>query len=250
MNKKTVIFDLFGVLFFIDSKKILAQLGIWNTILYLLKYQKTPYTATYEILEKMRVDYPGEFQDCIAYKGRYLPQPLCLWQQGELTNQKALAIVKNYVDVLHKQHFFPTEREYRLFCAAIDIMFDRRQLIGRIYLNKKLVKTIQELKRKKYQLIILSNIDHELLSSLQKKYPEVFMLFDGMVASCQTKLIKPYKPIFEHLLQTYGLDPKECFYIDDQQENIDTGKELGIDGLLYKKRISPDLIIQLLEQSR
>ncbi len=84
---KTIIFDLYGVLFFLRSRVILQQIGLFNTFKFLLKYRKTPYSMYYDILEKMRLEVPGEFQDTIAYRGNFFPHSFCEWQRGKLTNQ-------------------------------------------------------------------------------------------------------------------------------------------------------------------
>ena len=46
-------------------------------------------------------------------------------------------------------------------------------------------------------------------------------------------MAKPDPAIYRYLFQTYGLNPEECFFIDDLKANIETGKKLGMDGIIF-----------------
>ena len=85
---------------------------------------------------------------------------------------------------------------------------------------------IRELKERGYRLIVLSNMSPEYIEFLRKK--PVYQYFDEEIISCEVKLVKPEREIYELLLSRYGLNPAETIFIDDRKENVDAAAELGI----------------------
>ena len=60
-----------------------------------------------------------------------------------------------------------------------------------------------------------------------------FRLFDGIVVSGVEKVVKPDRKIYEILLERYSLKPGECVFIDDNQDNVDMAKVLGINAIRF-----------------
>jgi putative hydrolase of the HAD superfamily len=95
------------------------------------------------------------------------------------------------------------------------------------------VELMRRLKRKGHPLYCLSNMHFASIEHLEKT--ETFWdVFDGRVISCRLKLCKPEAGIYEHLLRTYGLEPKATVFIDDVQKNLDAAAKLGIRTLLFR----------------
>lgn len=91
---------------------------------------------------------------------------------------------------------------------------------------------VKELKAKGYKVYILSNYPGHIFSIHEKKFtflPHV----DGKVISGYVKMIKPEPEIYHYLLDTYGLKPEECVFIDDLKENIHSAVSLGIAGIVF-----------------
>ena len=87
---------------------------------------------------------------------------------------------------------------------------------------------IKLLKEKGYKIYIFSDNNigvYKYLKSLDK-----FSDIDGWVISCEYHLVKEDKRFFEALFNTYNLNPSECFFIDNLEENIKMSKSLGMDG--------------------
>ena len=109
---------------------------------------------------------------------------------------------------------------------------------------------LKSLKTRGYRLLYLSNYSRYVM----KKNPEVLdflPLLDGGVFSCDVKLIKPQREIYECLAQKYGLIPSECVFIDDLARNIQAGKDFGFNVLqsVTPEQIQRDLN-NLLEKER
>lgn len=90
----------------------------------------------------------------------------------------------------------------------------------------------QYIKEKGYGLYILSNASDKFYEYFPK-----FMSLDyfyGVVVSCDVKVIKPDKRIYEHILDKYKLLPQECLFIDDRLDNVIGGEKLGIKGEVFQ----------------
>ncbi len=90
---------------------------------------------------------------------------------------------------------------------------------------------IKKLKKDGFGLYLLSNISRHFAENSEKI--EIFRLFDGLVFSGAIKMVKPDRDIFEYILDKYSLDPAECVFIDDNENNIRAAEKLGIKSLLF-----------------
>lgn len=84
---------------------------------------------------------------------------------------------------------------------------------------------------KKYQLILLSNTNELHINWIKEHVPfyEDFKnSFDAFYLSHDINLRKPNADIFEFVLNTNNLNAENCIFIDDNADNIETAKHLGI----------------------
>lgn len=91
---------------------------------------------------------------------------------------------------------------------------------------------IKELKANGYGIYLLSNAPVQFTEIAEKRY-QILKDFDGIVFSGPLKISKPKPEIYQYLFDTYHLSPEECFFIDDRKDNIQTGKSLGMDGIIF-----------------
>lgn len=96
--------------------------------------------------------------------------------------------------------------------------------------NQKLRIYIESLKEAGYLIGLLSNIGGPIADMLPKNF---YTLFDTITLSYTTGYIKPDKQIFEHHVDSSGLNPEEIVFIDDRQVNVDGAVSAGMSGLLY-----------------
>jgi putative hydrolase of the HAD superfamily len=100
--------------------------------------------------------------------------------------------------------------------------------------DEKVLDLISTLKENNYKIYLLSNINpytHEYVSK-----SNLFNLVDGYVLSYQVHAIKPHKTIYQNLINKYNINPEETLFLDDNQNNIDTGNSLN----LISKKVEPD----------
>ena len=61
-------------------------------------------------------------------------------------------------------------------------------------------------------------------------------ILDGFVLSCDIKVIKPDRKMFEEILRKYQLDPANCVFLDDIADNTKMAETLGIKAYQVKQR--------------
>ncbi|MDC7231627.1 MAG: HAD family phosphatase [Spirochaetales bacterium] len=93
--------------------------------------------------------------------------------------------------------------------------------------KEETIDLILKLKEKGHDLYILSNMHHDSMDYLDETH-DFFELFDGKVASCRVKLVKPEAEIYRHLLTEYKLKAEETVFIDDMKENVEAAAGEGI----------------------
>ena len=94
------------------------------------------------------------------------------------------------------------------------------------------IDLLKELKFMGYGIYGLTNWSAEKIGSAFANY-SFFSLFDGIVVSGVEKVVKPDRKIYEILLERYSLKPGECVFIDDNQDNVDMAKVLGINAIRF-----------------
>ncbi len=97
--------------------------------------------------------------------------------------------------------------------------------------NIDVVNIAKQLKKNNYKVYILSNNNKEAMKYLINL--PLFKDIDGWVASCDYQTLKPDEKLYKILFEKYNLKPEECFFIDDKEENINTGKMLGMNGYVF-----------------
>ena len=62
---------------------------------------------------------------------------------------------------------------------------------------------------------------------------EIFDLLDGYIISSEEKVIKPEEEIYQRLFNRFNLKPEECLFADDRAENIEGGRRVGMEGIVF-----------------
>ena len=111
------------------------------------------------------------------------------------------------------------------------------------YLNlySEVINLIKRLKNNGYNIYLLSNMSSYVYNSI--KDSELFNYLDWYVLSYKEHKIKPYKSIYNTLIDKYNLDVNNSLFVDDNLKNIETANELGILGL----KVEPDNYDSIIE---
>lgn len=242
-EKLNLVFDLFGVIFHIRKWRALRYLGLQQCFKYLITTRKSPFHEYLLLLDKLRKEAPSEFQDVVTYKGIYLPATFCKWMKGQCTSEDFLQKALSFIDQLENNGYFKDKEHKQIVDSLLRISIVPEVRINLVYPSNELISLVQDATKKGHKCYVLSNIDSELAKLLETTYSNIFQLFSGAVVSCNVELLKPQQEIYEDLLNKYELIPQTCYFIDDQQENIETAKHLGMHTHLFKatKNLKIDL---------
>jgi putative hydrolase of the HAD superfamily len=99
--------------------------------------------------------------------------------------------------------------------------------------NPETVALMREVKARGNALYCLSNMPAGSMEYLERRY-DFWHLFDGAVISSRIHHCKPERAIYEHLLETYRLEPRATVFIDDVEANVVAASELGMATILFR----------------
>lgn len=216
-----IIFDMGGVLLGTKKMPFIKKPGIVSLSMYSTFHFKKPRTALFQQLSNVEPIQKTTIKPCDDL-GAGVPCIMHDWLKGTPS-----------ADILTKAkpHMKKTKPIWRLAKSMFDphIMADSQVLIPSA---KKLV---EKYVAQGHSVYILSNWDGESFKIIRQRHPEFFNQFSGIVLSGECGMLKPDSPIFNHLLDTYKLEPASCVFIDNQQNNIDGASKVGIKGILLSK---------------
>lgn len=96
---------------------------------------------------------------------------------------------------------------------------------------------LRRLKEAGFGLYVLSNFSSFGFERSRANFP-FLELTDGLLLSCDVRLLKPDPAIFAALCGKYGLVPGECLFFDDLPENAQGAAKFGLHGqtFVYPRR--------------
>lgn len=108
------------------------------------------------------------------------------------------------------------------------------------YPRKEMFSLVRDLKKNGLKVGILSNTEIPTVDFLREKD---FSMFDAVIFSCLEQSRKPEKEIYLLLMKQLKLQAENIVFIDDREENVIAGQNLGIKGILFEnsKQVKDDL---------
>ena len=237
-DKKAIIFDLNGVLIRTSIMQAARHLGRAKIGAYFLLEGKTPHSLK-ELLYAVLNEYPltNSLQLCDPY-GDTLPAVFCDVFKGQCLETECYDDVKNVI--IANRTRFSSEREYALCLKVVDILFNPVILASMQKIKKMTLHILKECREKGHEIFIVSNYGKESFELLRDSLPELFdhVSPENIIISAHVQAVKPHKDIYEILhdrLAAKGIvpSPDTCFFVDDQQENIDGVNNHNIQGILF-----------------
>ena len=117
-----------------------------------------------------------------------------------------------------------------------DLHTTAEKIYNNWYYNLPEMEGMRELlafvREKGFKTYILSDVS----IGFSDRYEEIDILkgFDGYCFSAKEGICKPDPAAIENLMEKYGLDPAECFFIDDREVNINGAAVAGVRGLVFR----------------
>ncbi|UNE35720.1 HAD-IA family hydrolase [Vermiphilus pyriformis] len=224
-----LIFDLGGILIGTDASKVCSYIQISSLMRYMIGNLRSPSDLKrdfYNRLEAFPIEYPG--LACYDASGDLMPPALLGWFAGKISSNEILYFLDTMYEKksLHAQLIFKVAR----------LLLEPQQFIRTRKVYSQGIELLKYYKTQGHRLFILSNWDPVSYESLRSDYKEFIDMFDGVVISGLTGLVKPDPTSFYYILSAYSLDPQRTIFIDDQHENVVCAQEIGMQGILCRPR--------------
>ena len=149
------------------------------------------------------------------HRGMFLHPEWQRYDRGEICADEMRA---RYLDSM-----LPEDRE--LADIYFDTWYRKHSVI------EGMPELLVELKEKGYRIYLLS--DYPDCFEYNWNFFDFFSTFDGRGVSYELHSRKREKKAFSHLLDRYGLQAEECFFVDDLYLNTDAAVECGLGAHLF-----------------
>ncbi|MGI9552275.1 MAG: HAD family hydrolase [Aurantibacter sp.] len=124
-------------------------------------------------------------------------------------------------------------KQYPEYEAWIRIYYDRWSDM----LGGPIVETVTLLDRLKskneHRLYALTNWSAETFPIALQRF-DFLRHFEGIVVSGEEKTRKPFAKIYNILLDRYKITPSSAIFIDDNDDNVESAIEIGINGIRFQ----------------
>lgn len=151
---------------------------------------------------------------------------------GVLVNEKDIEL--NYEEEKLERMFGPNLND-------ADYLIEGRKLINK---DSILMRTTEQLIDKIYNVR-----DRELFKKIKEKYPDIKIVIatnhvsyvrnfigealgveylDDVIISAEIHKIKPNADYYEHIVNKFNLKPEEILFLDDNINNVEGAKEVGL----------------------
>lgn len=142
------------------------------------------------------------------------PEWLAL-DEGTLSKEEACTIMKARVDLKLQPLVEKVMDEWYLYLTPF----------------KEIIRLAKTLTEEDYTLYLLSNTSLSFYEYYENV--EAFAYFKDFYISAKHLLMKPDPAIFKDFCEKHHLDPTECFFIDDSQDNVNSAKSIGMQGICF-----------------
>ena len=146
-----------------------------------------------------------------------------LWERLDLGTLTREELVDKVLSLLGDCYQKKVEEVIWNWPAYIDIYTEVFPLLAR-------------LKENGHRIFVLSNTSPVFYELLKNQLAPLAKILDGFVLSCDIKVIKPDRKMFEEILSKYELDPANCVFLDDIADNTNMAESLGIKAYQVKQR--------------
>lgn len=107
------------------------------------------------------------------------------------------------------------------------------------------VEILREIKTEgRFRLLGLTNWSAETFPVALERF-EFLQWFEGIVVSGTEKTRKPFKKIYDILINRYELTPEKAIFIDDNLRNVKAAKEVGLEAIHF---LNPEKLRKELEK--
>lgn len=226
---KIVVFDVGNVLLKTSMYKMIWQLGPVNVLKYTVLERKNPFKLVKKVNQFIhhwaeKEGFTPTKDLYPTFEGAPLPQSMQEWQKGKITSEQ---MMQRAYDVFDQSGIECTASEKKILMHSLSLIaspqvqiLTKAKISEIIEIAQEIRNQVDEQGNRKFKLVILSNMEKELVPHIKQEFKDIMDLFDDHIFSGEVEMIKPYKEIYDHVIEKHNVQHHECFFIDDLQENI------------------------------
>ena len=242
-SKNVIIFDLDGVLCKTNDLQAFYEIGMNVIMQYMLQHGKPSSKKLFEALKNA----PAVTTASSYNEDMRMPQIMVDWQ----CNAQELRDIQDEM-INHILNSQLAIAEKNLMVNTVLMMTTPEKFIATRQIIPAGLELARSLKKLGYKLYILSNWDPSSFYLLTAQFPELFNfegqdLFDGIMTSGKTGMIKPNSDIFEACLKKFRINRSQAVFIDDTIENVQAAQNLGISSIHCQNKNIDSVTKQLIE---
>ncbi|GLR08903.1 glucose-1-phosphatase [Mixta theicola] len=133
----------------------------------------------------------------------------------------------------HERGEISDEQFAARLCAELDVALSYEQFTAGwqalfVGLRSEVIALMQQLRSRGERVVILSNTNRLHCDYWPSQYPEVRQAADKLYLSQDLGMRKPEARIFQRVLQEEGFSADNAVFFDDNLENIEAARQLGI----------------------
>jgi len=234
-KKYAVLFDVTNVLIKENQAVISKKIGFGKLASYTVTHWRNPGHRCLDMLATISTHDDQKPRVAIKIQKRILPRCFVELHEGEKTCAQVKIEIAHNIELLHTKKYFSSIKEKNLMTDIMDLVLDPNMIGACIEPVKSSLQLARKLKAAGHSIYVVGNAPDELYAVFQKRYPDLFDFFDGIVISSHIKTVKPGPDVFKHVCSTYNLNPQDCIVIDDLEESVAIAKKLGMQGIVYDK---------------
>jgi putative hydrolase of the HAD superfamily len=103
--------------------------------------------------------------------------------------------------------------------AGDRLLIEEADTASFLYGNQKVLDWMRSLKSEGYKLGILTNMPNELAPRFKEHFSDIIAEADALVISCEERLVKPMREIYDLTAQRLGVDASRICFFDDSEMN-------------------------------
>ena len=250
--KNVIIWDLSGTLLRASTSNLSSQQKEDFSLLFYLWAGKKPSssldTLAASLLHQLKLPGIQHSKKVRNPAGEPIPEIVYRFLAGHLSSAQVFKEIDTFFhDWAQKEG--RTMGNQPLLKKMLTSFFDPRAIAQCFIEERLLVEMLYQVSRNPaITNYVISNWDPESFALIYKKYEDtIFSVIPSshIVISGTAGILKPQEELFQHFLSKYHLSAKNCFFIDDQSDNIAAAEQSGIEGFKYERNSEDTLKIIL-----
>ena len=180
----------------------------------------------------IKCDFEKEYERCKLIPEQYKAEVKKAWWFSDKVTYIETCSKDEYIELVSKRIISPEAKPYAKVMLELymDIMKPYH------YANK----LVYDLKESGYNVYFLSNWDKWSSTALIEAGEMEFLKdMKGGIFSWEVQKTKPNKDMYEEFLSRFNLNPNECLFLDDREDNVEGAKKVGMKGIVFYPKTTP-----------